>query len=382
MRACLLLLAACHDLPAEPGPDAAAAASCPAGTPLGELAAKPLVPVTIGATTYNFIYDTGAPATYIDDAVKAQIGAGPYTLTIAGRTLTASTLPSMDIARSIGVTGASGIIGTDLLGTSVVTIDRQRMRFWIDATLDEASLLACAHAGSPVVAEASVRDYLYMRGQLEDLAGWFLVDTGATLGGVPAATFDMLQQHRARPAIGGFYTPAAIGTFWGKLATVGTMQVGALAVAHLAVRTIPDGVLPLPPANDGAPFLGLLPNGFLRHALVTVDYPGHRIRFAPYTSDPLREPTFAYAVGISLAEQTTTPTPIAAVLPGSAAASRGVTTGDRVVAVGNTDLGSIPLAQREWALLAPAPTTIDVVVSGTAGTRTVSLPATDLLAAP
>jgi len=384
MRASLLLvLVACHDTP-DASPDATdnVPATCPAGSPLGELAAKPTLPITIGGRALTFIYDTGAPATYLDDAVRAQLGAGPYTLEVGGRTLTAATLPSMDIARATGVTGASGIIGTDLLGTSVVTLDRERMRFWIDDALDEAALTACSHAGAPVVAETSVRDYLYVRGQLEELAGWFLVDTGATLGAVPAATFDTLQAQHPRPAVGGFYTPAAIGTFWGKLATVGAMHVGAMSVAHLAVRTIPDDVLPPPPAPDGAPFLGLLPNGFLRHALVTVDYPNHRIRFAPYASDSLREPTFAYTIGISLAEQTTTPTPIATVLPGSAAAMQGVVAGDQILAVAGTDLGAIPLAQREWSLLAQGASIIGVTVRNAAGTRTLSLTAGDLLVAP
>ena len=140
---------------ANPSPDVPiVAAVCPDGQPLGMLANKPTFSVTInGQGPYTFIYDTGAPTSLLDSAVRAQVGAGPYSIKVGGRTLAASSLQDSNIAQTFGISGAQGIIGTDLLGPFVVTIDRERGRMWIDTALDEGALGACSHV-SPTVTHA------------------------------------------------------------------------------------------------------------------------------------------------------------------------------------------------------------------------------------
>jgi hypothetical protein len=354
---------------------------CPDGAPLGTLADKPTVAVRIdGRGPFTFVYDTGAPWTVIDSSVRAELGAGPFEIDIAGRSLVASSLEDDDIAKTFGFSGAQGIIGTDVLGEHVVTIDRQRERIWIDDELDDASLGACTHV-SKTVTRASVihASYLYVQGRVEDIEGWFLVDSGATLGGIPKPIFDDLQARHPRPVLSGFYTPAGIGPFWADLAAVGSMEVGSMRVEHITVRTVPVGLLPAPPM---APFLGLLPNGFLHHALMTVDYRGQTIRWAPYLDDDPREPAFIYSTGIGLAAETTAPPQIATVLPGSAAAAEGIAVGDVVTQIGLNKVESIPLASRSWMLAPSTPMPVRVTVQNADGARTLTLATSDLLTSP
>jgi hypothetical protein len=361
------------------------AAACPDGYEMGVLANKPTVAVVVnGHGPSTFVYDTGAPGTLIDSRLRAAIGPGPDTLVVAGRTLDAGTLPATDIAATYGFSGAMGIIGTDLLGRFVVNVDRARGRFWLSDHLDDPALAACSHvSGAAEIVAFTFSQYLYVKGQLEDVPGWFLVDSGATLGAVNDSVFATLLDHRPRPVLPGFYTRAGIGAFWAKMSTVGSMQVGShLRVDHVPVRTIPDGILPAPPASDGTPFLGLLPNGFLRHMMMSVDYPGHRIRWAPFLADSLSEPSFLYSVGIGLEANVTQPPRAATVLAGSSAESSGIRAGDEILRIAGTDASTLGPDSAEWALTSfSAGASIPVTIRRTT-TRTVTLVATDLLTAP
>ncbi len=369
---------------APPVPTDTVPATCPDGVALGEFSNKPTVQVTIsGKGPFTFVYDTGAPVTVIDHAVSAQVGSGPYTLGVGGRNLPASTLYPENLA-SVGLPGVHGIIGTDVLGTFAITVDRKRRLFWIADKLDEAALTACAHVGpGAATVDADFANYLYVRGQIEDLDGWLLVDSGATLGAIPESIYNGFVARNPRPTLSGFHTTAAIGTFWAELATVAYAQIGTdLQVHHLTVRSIPDGILPPAPASDGKPFLGLLPNGFLKHMMMTVDYPNRKIRWAPYVGDTMREPTFFFPVGIGLAEQASAAV-VTEVLPGSSAALAGVNVGDRVTRIGATDISAMPVDRWGFALGAfSANSTVTVGLSTGQGPKSVQLTTKDLLTAP
>jgi hypothetical protein len=374
-----LLFAGCVS-PGDDTPDDADA-RCPEGSPLGMLADKPTVAITIdGVGPFTFVYDTGAPYTVIDTSIRGQLGDGPFEIGIAGRSLVASAFTASDIAKTFGFTGAQGILGTEVLGDHVVTIDRQRARIWIDDELDEPALAACTHVSKTVThASVTIASHLYVQGRAEDVDGWFVVDSGATLGAITKPVFDDLQARHPRPALSGFYTPAGIGPFWADLAAVGSLEVGSMRVEHVTVRTVPVGLLPAPSMT---PFLGLLPNGFLHHALMTVDYRGHTIRWAPYLDDEQREGVFAYSTGIGLAAESTTPSRVDTVLAGSAAAEAGVVAGDVVTHIGGTRIEQIPLSSRSWMLTPSTPGPLKVTVQNASGARTLTLESRDLLSSP
>ena len=138
--------------------------------------------------------------------------------------------------------------------TMVVTIDPMRGRYWLDSARDEAALLACEHvAGDPATVPYLEQDYLFVPGSVETLDGWLLVDSGASLGATPDVHFDALQATAPRPALTGFYTPAAIGTFWARLSTLSSMEVAGRRVDRITTRTLPANLLPAPVTPDGGP---------------------------------------------------------------------------------------------------------------------------------
>jgi len=328
-------------------------ASCPEGYELGDFAGKPVFPVTInGEGPFDFVWDTGAPTSGMDLSVAALLGSGPHDLSLAGHEVEDVSLPAMDMTAMLGTPGVDGVLGTSVMGRFVVTIDRGRSRYWLDMERDDASLLACDHvAADPVDVEVLRTYYLYVQGSAEDRPGWFLLDSGASLGAMPDTVFDELQGARERPALEGFHTPAAIGTFWARLTAIGSLEVGGHEVGHIITRTIDDDMIPAPSFTDEEPFLGLLPNGFLRHFLVTVDYAGETLRLDPYVDDSMREPSTYFVAGIGLEAEEAPPIHVAQVLAGSSAEEQGVLVGDEVVSISGWSMEYMSPSQRAWGLV-------------------------------
>jgi len=370
---------------AAPEHDAGAEAECPEGFPLGDFYGKPTVQVHLGEHgPFVFVYDTGAPSSGIDDDVHGTVGDGPYDLEVGGREIEVPYMRPFD-ATALGFDGIDGILGGDVMGSFAVTLDVERRVFWLDEERDERALLACDHVeGDPAETAMAINQYLYVRGTAEDEEGWFLVDSGASLGAMPDDIFDRLQERRPRPALGGFYTPAAIGTFWARLSTVGRLEVAGRAVENIATRTLPDDLLPGGRFSDGRPLLGVLPSGYLRHFLVTVDHPNDALRLDAYTSMPLREPAQYFPVGIGLEDSTDPPFRVAQVLAGSSADEQGVEVGDEVLRVNGRAVAAMSPSQRPWSLVRPGPgETVGVtLVDGEGAERTMTLEARDLLVAP
>lgn len=328
-------------------------AACPEGYPLSAVAGKPVIEALVdGAGPYSFVFDTGAPTSLLDTSLYTQIGKGPHQLEIAGKVVTAKVMTSYPVQQYLGSTAVSGLLGADVMGQFVVTLDDARSRFWLDDTRGEAALAACAHVnGAPAEVAWVEDDYLFVPGNAEGHAGWFLIDSGASLGAITKSAFEVLQAAHPRPALSGFYTPAAAGTFWAELTSIGYLEVAGLRVEHLLTRTVDDDLVSIP-ALDG-PFLGMLPTGYLRHFLVTLDYPAGKLRLDGYRDLDPREPSQAFSVGIGLVDSSAAPVKIGVVLPGSSAAEKGVVAGDTVVSVSGADFASLSPAERPWLLMAP-----------------------------
>jgi hypothetical protein len=326
-------------------------ASCPEGYPLTRLSGKPVIDVMIGDKgPYPFVYDTGAPESGIDPSLYDEVGSGPYTLKLGGKQVEVDSLTLFPVKQYLNSNKVFGVVGANVMHGFAVTLDDQRSRFWLDEARDEAALLACQHAkGAPVEVKYVEDGYLFVPGKAEGKAGWFLVDSGASLGAMPKSVFAELQAAHPRPALDGFYTPAAVGTFWAQLTSIGVLEVAGQRVEHIVTRTITDDMIPA--SKLDAPFLGVLPTGYLRHFLMTVDYPAGKLRVDSYADLPPREPDTFFSVGIGLEETMAPPIRVAQVLSGSSAEEQGVAVGDEVVSAGGLDFESLTPYQRPWALL-------------------------------
>jgi hypothetical protein len=326
-------------------------AQCPEGHPMGNFYGKPIVEVTInGQGPYEFVYDTGAPTSAADNDLRGQLPTGTSSIGVGGQVVTFGPLPFYDLDQSLRGE-IDGVLGSDVMGGFVVTLDVKRERFWLEFDRDEAALLACAHAqGAPSELEYLLDDYYFVPGHAEDLPGWFLLDSGASLGVLTDPIVDQLLAAAPRPYLENFYTPAAIGTFWARLLTVGRLEVGGLSVGRILTRSVPTRLIPAPRFSDGNPFLGVLPTGYLRHFLLTLDQPAGRVRLDPYADDPLEEPTSRYYAGLSLTRSLVAPAVVHSVLAGSGADAAGIEAGDELHRINGVDLSTVDPYAWPWAL--------------------------------
>lgn len=350
-------------------PDAALpAAECPTGVPLDSVAGKPVVTVTIdGRGPYRFVYDTGAPTSVADLDLRGLIGTGTVALELGGQRVEYGPFEYYDLDSGLRA-DIDGLLGGDVMRRFVVTLDVSRSRYWLDLARDEAALRACAHTrGEPVELEYLLDGYYFVPGHAEDIPGWFLVDSGASLGVLTDATVDTLLDAAPRPFLENFYTPAAIGTFWARLLTVGQLEVGGLTVRDILTRSVPNTLIRTPRFPDGRPFLGVLPSGYLRHFLVTLDHPTGRLRLDRYADDSGVETRTRFAVGVSLSRTTRFPPQIARVLPGSDAERAGVLPGDELHRIDGVGLDTLDPYSWSWALTTRTPgviVTLDLVRAG------------------
>jgi hypothetical protein len=367
-------------------PDAGArdagTAPCPDGIPIELVAGKLVLTVTINGADHRLMYDSGAPTSWVVSSLAQSLGTGAVTVVIAGKTITPVHFTAG--SNALAAEGVEGIIGTDVVGTFAVTVDYQRARFWLDESRDEAALLGCTHAsGTPKVVGFMLESYVFVPGAIESTEGWMLVDTGATYGGVPQTMFNTLVAAAPRPFLTGFYTAAPGGTFWADLGALGSAQTAGLKVEHLIARSIPNSYVAHGAFPDGKPFLGLLPSGFLKHFLVTIDFPAKQLRLDPYLGDSGREPTSVFSTGIALPESTAAPFTVNELLGGSAALEAGVQVGDEVRQIAGQDVGALSDTDRPWELCAPtAGKTIAVTVRHNGVDTTMMLETRDVLTDP
>lgn len=365
----------------EPPP---AQATCPEGEEIRDFAGKIVVQVSIdGGAPAPWILDTGAPESGMDLAYAKDFRGKTITLKVGGIEKSLQVKYFDDLKADLGGGSFVGIIGQDVFG-QVLTVDYPRKRFWIESQMNDAALRACAHVrGTPSTVDLLHEDYIYARGSAEGMPGWFLVDTGASYGATRASVFDALSAAHPRPTLKGFYTPAALGTFWAKVATLGYLETGGFRVEHVFTRTIDDDLLLPPSGAGGEAYLGVLPSGFLHHFMMTVDFPAKKMRLDPARDGELREPTMLYTVGIGLEENLSGPVLVANVLPGSSAAEAGIAPGDEIVSIDGADAQSLKPYSRPFRLCAGQDgAKVTVVVKHAGAEARHELVARDLLTSP
>lgn len=355
--------------------DAAAMGVCPPGTPFQDTSGKIAVDVQFNGIPMKAIYDTGAPITTIDSSWESKIGDGPVKVDFAAQQRTVTKVQY----QSLKGLKIDAVIGNDIVGSSLISIDYPRSVLWMDDELNEANLLACDHLRkqpSTVDIKRSTM-YFYAPGKLEGREGYFLIDTGASLGGLDKSLFASLSATKPRESLDGFYTPAGIGTWWASLGMVARMEVGATVVESVVVRTVDDGLLPRP--NGDSSFLGLLPHDFFSGLLLTIDFSKKKMRLDAAVNPDVPSKSHYYAAGISLEESEEPPVRVKRVTPKSAAEEQGIVAGDEIVSVRGTSMASLSTYSRPWTLVSKVKDTVQVQVKHDGVDRTVSLELRDLL---
>jgi hypothetical protein len=359
--------------------------ACPDGDAWKDEAGKVVVKASVnGGAVRSWVLDTGAPISVADNSIAAEVTGKDVSITVGGITKAVGRNMIVDDVRGNMRMDVAGILGHDVFG-DVLTLDYPRKRFWITTEIGDANLRACTHVrGAPALVDAKVEDYVYVKGSAETTPGWFLVDSGASLGAMPFGVFDTLQKANPRAALDGFYTPAAIGTFWAQLTSIGYLDVGGLRVENILTRTLDDDLIAAPKSLGSDRLLGVLPSGYLRHFMVTIDFPKQKVRLDAAKDDALKQPTGFYPVGIGIKPGSTQPPVIIShVLPGSSAAEAGIVAGDELVAIDGTQVATLDPYARPFRLLA-AKTGIEIVVTvkheGTTATH--DLVTRDLLTPP
>lgn len=365
-----------------PPPPPPAPATCPEGADFQQIFGKIGLQAKLNGHDALVILDTGAPSTVLDPTLADDVGAGTVAIDAAGTTTTLAHVDYSPAVADLHVPGVKGILGMDFVGARVLNVDYPRLRVWIDAARDEAALAACTHVGAAHETAFQVTGgHLYARGAIEGMSGWFLIDSGASLGGTPKSTFAALQAAHPRPALSGFWTPAAVGQFWAQLAPLATIEVAGSRVEQILTRTMDDDILPRKKFMDGA-WLGLLPADFLQTHLVTIDFPAGKLRLAQQKGGPFVGSQHYFTSGLGLVPGDG-PVMIAEVLDGSAAKEQGVEVGDELLAIGGSDVATLDPYSRPFRLLGPdATSTVKVRVRHGTEERTLDLDTRDLLVAP
>jgi hypothetical protein len=354
--------------PAAQPPANAVPAVCPAGVAYEDLAGKPLVRLDINGKMRSFAIDTGAPTTAVDESALADLGPGPYTFELDAVSVT---LPSVrgvpGLAAQFQSADLVGLIGRDVWGKGVLTIDYPRRRFILTESADDAALAVCAHvAGDPRTVPTTfvTHGYPLVEGAVEGRSGFFILDSGASLASMPDPEFAAIDAAAPRPAVEGFYMPLAWGEYWARLSVLRSMTVADRTVENVTVRTMPTEAFSFVRGDvlAGKPFLGLLPSAFLRHFMMTIDARKKTVRLDAARDDAMREPLY-YATGIGLETTAGVPLHVTQVIANSDAALKGVEVGDEIVSIAGQPIASVPAYGRAWYTVSKQPNDVrDFVV--------------------
>ncbi|MCC6748897.1 MAG: PDZ domain-containing protein [Deltaproteobacteria bacterium] len=327
------------------------ASACPGGIPFSDATGKVVVSVKInGAGPYSVFFDSGAPSTVLSTKVTGLPDGATFELKSVelGQGVTLGPAKVYSVNFGLG-SSIQGILGNDLLEGKSLTIDYKRNLLRIDPQVDEAALLACAHVAKKPVTLPLTREsgYLYVAGSVQGLAGQLLLDTGASAGGISK---DVLAESGLKnPVVEGLELPMSFGTFWAGYTVVGDITLGSLAVKRLAMYAQPDKMLP--PAPTGRT-LGVLPYPFLKHFLVTIDYPHDRLRLDPLAGDAMTEKPSLFGYGLSLSINASGPVKITRLIAGSPAEKAGLKVGDQLVSFDGKDPAALAPRERIQLVLA------------------------------
>jgi predicted aspartyl protease len=352
---------------------------CPSGVPFQQTNGKLMMQATFdGKGPFTVFYDTGAPDSIVSTQVTGLAAGASATVKVIGIGDSIKLGP-LAVTTYAFPPSYDAIIGNDLFAGKVVSIDYRRSLLWVDDQLDEGSLTACKHAqGSPTVLNIvqGASGHLYVPASVQGLDGYLLVDTGASVGGMSVDALALSKKNN--PIVEGFELPMAYGTFWAGYTIIGDITVGGRAATRLFMYSQPDDMIPAAPSGRT---LGVLPYGYLRHFLVSVDLATHRLRLDPFVGETMSEGARLFGYGLSLSVNASGPVSISRVIAGSPADRAGLKVGDEVTTISGVDPSSLaPKARINKVLASTAGLRASVTIKRGSTELTAELVAEDLFA--
>jgi hypothetical protein len=288
-------------------------------------------------------YDSGAPTSGMSSRVTG-MAVDTETMVNAVELGAGIKLGPLKVATVDLPPGFDGVIGNDLFPGKAVSIDYRRGQLWVDDQLDEEALKACAHVqGTPAVMGfgKGSEGHLYVPANVQGVDGYLLVDTGASVGGMSVNALD--QSKKDNPIVTGVAIQMMYGTFWGGYTVISDITVGGNSVTRTPMLSQPDDMIPPAPTGHA---LGVLPYGYLRHFLVTIDFGTQKLRLAPFVGETMANDGHLFGYGLSLSVNDSGSVTITRLIAGSPADKAGFMIGDEVTAIESVDPATVAPADR------------------------------------
>jgi hypothetical protein len=349
------------------------------------------VEVTVaGATGLGFV-DTGDPVTELSPQTF------PSAPSVAGGVVPQITIGSTTVSNVQAFGSSQGLISVDpaypftanlgytSLSGKVATFNYRDVTFSLGSSVPGApsgllseSVIDFTLQGG-VVAPAS---RIMVTVSIEGTDYLMMLDAGATLSTVSQSVFSQITSD-GRKVINGGSSTTTQGSSSSSISRVASMALGGASVTDVVIAhnsgfdTIIDGI-----AKDiGHPYAGSLGGTFLNQFYVTIDYPSGRLHLAPYAdSSFVLDPAHVVGLGIG-ARPSGGGYPVAGVLPGSDAASKGVSAGDIVVAIDGQSLASATYSEATVLLYGAVGTTksVEFAAAKKVANQTLTLSVMELL---
>ena len=350
-----------------------------------------------GTGPYHFVIDSGAPFGLLDRELARRLGltvrdagtiggvgdaapaAGRATVTslsVGGRALRDRSFVVTPLRDTIGRAEGreiDGILGSDLLRESVVTIDYARGLVTLDADVD-----AERRAGASVVRLDASADLPQIACRVANVAGTCTVDTGSRLSATIPASFvarhpDVAPARATEPGIDGYGIGGAATGRIGRLASLafGGFDLRDVICDYSAQKT---GAFANPriAANLGG--------GVWRRFALTFDLPHGELALRPTAA--FGEPERFDRSGLFVGADARDAIVVLDVRPGTPAAEVGLAPGDTLVARDGTSLGAHDLPDLRDALADPARAEATLRVERDGTSRDVRLPLRDFVDEP
>jgi hypothetical protein len=313
--------------------------------------------------TYDFLLDTGAPATILD-VTAYDIAPGIYPAsTVEALGITVLDLDCAVLYLFGGSLDVGGILGGDILRHFALTLDYRGA--WATLFVDLAGDLP---PGGDNFGPTTTRSFELRGGGLLgtpsgdslrvpptrvvlalDIEGHdvlAVLDTGASSVVLDESLYELLLDERPeRPVLKGFQVltvDIAQDVEITRLASVrladdwGSSDADQTSVPALVV--LGSTALDSLSAETGRPVQALLGGAFLRYYQLTIDYPARRVTLQPYLETDHVYPDEYVSVGFTWDQLSTGNVVVERVIPDSDADQQGVAEGDRILRAGIYDI--------------------------------------------
>jgi len=307
---------------------------------------------------YEFLLDTGAPATILDGSVYG-MPAGIY----PSSTLHALGITVLDLDCAVlnlfgGALTVGGIVGGDILSHFALTLDYRGAWATLFVDLDGApppgggdfgpvtsrsfelrggGLLSTGPGGNLRVPPTRVVLPLDLEGH--DVMA--VLDTGASSVVIDEGLYwELLEWRPERPLLEGFEVLTveaaqdAVITRLASLRVAGPGGIDAEQTSVPALVVLGSEALQHLSAETGRQVQVLLGGAFLRYYQLTIDYPAQQVTLQPYLDTDHVDPDEYVGVGFTWEQIAAGNVVVDRVIPDSDAAQQGVAAGDRILTAG------------------------------------------------